>query len=349
MADRSAIEWTDASWNPIVGCSVISPGCTNCYAMRDAWRIQHNPKTTRYDGLTRKVNGNPVWTGEVRLVPEALDQPLRWKRPRRVFVNSMSDLFHESVPDEWIDQVFAMMALAPQHSFQVLTKRADRMLEYMTSIENGEDRLRDKPGHEGGWRGALIEGNAQRIWAERNPGGADPAWWLAVHLPLPNVWLGVSIEGPAYWGRATLLGKVPAAIRFLSLEPLLEGLGTHVRIVDDVDWAIVGGESGAKARPMNPEWVREIRDRCQAHDTAFHFKQWGEWFPGIREVSDDGPPWNRAYLDIEHDPTACDWEGGWDYHALPNGEGMFRVGKKRAGRMFERRTWDEFPKVPEAA
>jgi protein gp37 len=176
MADKTGIQWTEATWNPLAGCSVVSPGCTNCYAMREAGgRLKSSAK---FAGLTEPSKAGPVWTGEVRLWERVLDQPVRWTKPRRIFVNSMSDLFHESVPDEWIDRVFAVMALCPQHTFQVLTKRADRMRDYCSSPYNGVA--------------------------------------LSFKWPLPNVWLGVSVEDQARAdGRIPRLLDTPAAVRCL--------------------------------------------------------------------------------------------------------------------------------------
>jgi len=213
MADNTPIEWTDATWNPITGCSVHSAGCTNCYAMRLAGtRLKDHPSRV---GLTADSKAGPVWTGEVRFNEEWLTEPLRWRRPRRIFPVAHGDLFHEAVPDEWIDQVFAVMALCPQHIFQVLTKRAERMRQYMESIDNGDgERLE-------GLRSALIEGMAQSIHYERT-GDDTVDEWLAVHLPLPNVWLGVSVEDQrAADERIPQLLATPAAKRWISAEPLL--------------------------------------------------------------------------------------------------------------------------------
>lgn len=274
MTDKSPIEWTDATWNPIVGCSIVSPGCTNCYAMRQAARIEAmaaGARTeTHYSGTTKRVNGKPIWTGKLALAPKSiLHQPLRWKRPRRIFVNSMGDLFHEDVPNDWIDHVFAVMALSPQHTFQVLTKRSDRMRDYC----NGDWSLRiiDRlPGHIAGW---LSDG--------RNI--------------LPNVWLGVSAERQQEADeRIPDLLATPAAVRFVSVEPLLRPLNIAEYMHDSsceapdgdictccepreiyLDWVIVGGESGPDARPMHRDWARSIRDQCAAANVAFFFKQWG--------------------------------------------------------------------------
>ncbi|SMF36682.1 protein gp37 [Azospirillum oryzae] len=225
MASRSSIEWTEVTWNPIAGCTILSPGCTNCYAMRMAARLAAMGQD-KYQGTTRKSGGRAKWTGRINVVDAALDEPRTWKAGRLVFVNSMSDLFHEDVPPEAIRRVFATMSATPQHTYQVLTKRADRLLE------------------------------------------------LSSELPWPrNVWMGVSVENADYAWRVDRLRRTGAKTRFLSLEPLLGPF--HDLNLDGIDWVIVGGESGPGARPMDPDWVRSIRDQCIAARVAFHFKQWG--------------------------------------------------------------------------
>jgi protein gp37 len=228
MADTS-IEWTDATWNPVAGCTVISPGCTNCYAMRMAARLDAMG-IEKYRALTRKSGGRAVWTGKVRVDLKALLIPAKWKKPRRIFVNSMSDLFHEGVPAKFVRQVWVAMGAAPQHTYQILTKRPDRM--------------------------ALI----------------------ANSLPLlKNVWLGTSVESADYLYRLDDLRKVNATVRFVSFEPLLGSVSGADLI--GIDWAIVGGESGPRSRPMQEVWVDEIEIACRKNGTAFFFKQWG----GVRK------------------------------------------------------------------
>jgi protein gp37 len=225
MANNSSIEWTEATWNPVAGCTVISPGCTNCYAMRLAHRLElmGQPK---YAGTTRMSGGRAKWNGKIKFDVNALNIPKKWRIGRTIFVNSMSDLFHERVPLEFIQQVFATMMEAKQHTFQILTKRAERAGE------------------------------------------------LSAKLPWPsNVWMGVSVESAEYVDRIDELRKTGAAVKFLSLEPLLGPLENLD--LAGIDWAIVGGESGPTARPMNPDWVRSIRDQCLKAGVAFHFKQWG--------------------------------------------------------------------------
>jgi protein gp37 len=233
VSDRSAIEWTEATWNPVTGCHQVSPGCAHCYAKTFAERW-------------RGIPGHPYEQGfDLRLWPQRLEQPLRWRRPRTIFVNSMSDLFHEDIPDLFVEQVFDVMERADWHTFQILTKRHERLAR------------------------------------------------LAPTLAWPsNVWMGVSIENRRFVHRADHLREVPAAVRFVSAEPLLgplEGLD-----LTDIDWLIAGGESGPRHRPVRAEWVRELRDRCVAEGVAFFFKQWG----GVRSKTGgrllDGRTWDET-------------------------------------------------------
>ncbi|MFN8062763.1 MAG: phage Gp37/Gp68 family protein [Vicinamibacterales bacterium] len=223
MSDKSKIEWTDATWNPVRGCTKVSPGCKHCYAETFAERF-------------RGVPGHPFEFGfDLRVVPEKLEDPFRWRDPRMIFVNSMSDLFHEGVSDEYIAAVARVMMQANWHTYQVLTKRAGRLADML--------------------RGDL-----------RFAAGADHIWW------------GVSVEDRKYGvPRIAHLRSAPAAVRFLSIEPLLEDVGTLN--LDGISWVIVGGESGPGARPISPSWVRSIRDQCKAAGVPFFFKQWG----GVRK------------------------------------------------------------------
>lgn len=340
MADTSTIEWTDATWNPITGCTMVSAGCTNCYAMGlAATRLRHHPSRA---GLTRMTGGRAVWTGEVRLNEQWLDQPLRWTRPRRIFVCAHGDLFHEAVPYVWIDRVFAVMALAPQHTFQVLTKRPERMRAYFSYDE-------------GFGRWGFIEHHARQMIHRR--GQPQPKGKTLAHhgcSNFPHVWLGTSIEDQATAdARIPHLLAAPAAVRFLSAEPLL-GPVDLTRIPQEgnslkpdalrgrcITWVIVGGESGRDARPMHPDWARVLRDQCQEAGVAFFFKQWGEWAPG--EMS--GP--NARSID-----AAVWWDDRWDYERVGPARSdyhrddepdLFRIGKKAAGRLLDGRTWDEMP------
>lgn len=336
MAEHSSIEWTDATWNPITGCSIVSPGCTNCYAMKLAGtRLRELPSRA---GLTKPSKAGPVWTGEVRFNEGWLTQPLQWKRPRKIFVCAHGDLFAEGVPDEWIDKVFAVMALASQHTFQVLTKRAARMLSYLTE-------------HAAGGGHVWTAGQAIEM-----PNGApkpDRSW------PLSNVWLGVSAERQKEaYDRIPLLLETPAAVHFVSVEPLLGPIdfdaivphptawGPVYGIERTLDWVIVGGESGPKARPMHPGWVRSLRDQCKAAGVAFHFKQWGEWHPpGSSDDYDTGgrgPKSLPRALMVANDGTVHRYEET----ARPSPVVvMLNVGKRAAGRTLDGRTWDEFPAV----
>ncbi len=294
MGGKTGISWTDATWNPTVGCSRVSPGCEHCYAER----VAHRAMQPAHEGLTTAGDKGPRWNGEVRCLPNRLEAPLRWRKPRRIFVNSMSDLFHERVPDEFIADVFTTMALAEQHTFQVLTKRPERMRSLL--------------GNEEWWMlkvGAMCEYIIERR-ENPSPGammGFD-AWWGGIqeNLTLPNVHLGVSVEDQKRADeRIPLLLQTPAAVRFLSCEPLLgpldlvEAVGcrhedgyhepdtnawqcrlceheTMTEALESIDWIIVGGESGPGARPCNVEWIRSIVEQCGEADVPVFVKQLGK-------------------------------------------------------------------------
>ena len=256
MAERTQIEWTDATWNPITGCSVVSPGCRHCYAMRLAGgRLRNHPSR---QGLTEATAAGPVWNGEVRWNEQWLPAPLKWKESRRIFVCAHGDLFHESVPLHWIDRVHALMGLAPHHVFQVLTKRSERMMRYY----NDHDMWQE------------VHHVMHEVWIRHGrhyPGPGCPP--KPTYMPLPNLWLGVSVEDKDRMERIEHLRQTPAELRFVSFEPLLEDVSPlNLR---HVDWVIVGGESGPRARRMDPDWVRAIRDHCRDREIAFFFKQWG--------------------------------------------------------------------------
>jgi protein gp37 len=254
MGDRSAIEWTDATWNPVTGCTKVSPGCKHCYAERLALRLQAM-------GSPRYGNGF-----RVTLHPDQLSRPLAWSEPRRIFVNSMSDLFHEAVPEEFIGSVFEVMGRADWHVFQVLTKRADRLAN------------------------------------------------LAPRLPWPrNVWQGVSVESARYVTRVSHLQTVPAAVRFLSVEPLLGPIPDLP--LDGIGWVIVGGESGPGHRPVNPAWVRVIRDRCLSARVPFFFKQWGGRTPKSGGRTLDGRTWDQ--MPMRAPASALTWTP-----SVASGEGV---------------------------
>lgn len=323
MADGTHIEWTDATWNIITGCSVVSAGCKHCYAMKLAGtRLAHHPSR---EGLTIDTAAGPVWNGEVRFNTDWLHQPLQWTRPRRIFVCAHGDLFHESVPDDWIERVFAVMAQATHHTFQVLTKRPARMREWFNKPRTYNSSA----------CGSTVEGVVRHTAG--HPRGFQ---W-----PLPNVWLGVSVEDQAAAdARIPDLLSTPAAVRWISAEPLLgpvnltrvtvAGKGWHDTLAgwrdcDDypgrehtIDWVVVGGESGPGARPMNPQWVRDLRDQCMLHaDVPFLFKQWGSWV-SVSEVEGAGP-----------------------HHAFPDGRTVRNVGKRRAGRLLDGIEYNGFPEV----
>ena len=338
MADNSSIEWTDATWNPVTGCTKISPGCDRCYAATFAERWRGTPGHYFENGF------------DVTLRADKLDLPLRWKRPRRVFVNSMSDLFHENVPDEFIARVFAVMAKASQHTFQLLTKRHGRMRSLLGGLDGSPHRLIDA---------TTDEDTALAIY--------EADW------PLPNVHLGVSVENQ-HWAdiRIPALLGTPAAVRWISAEPLLGPLDLHacwlhgkpgwgpeypeptsptsptgITVADlaagpRLDWVVTGGESGHGARPMHPAWARSLRDQCVTAGVAFSFKQWGGWAP-----VEDADDWRAR--------RETDWHVRQDGYRWPLTEPhgaedgtdvlMRRVDKKTAGRLLDGRTWDEYPAV----
>lgn len=358
MADGTGIEWTNATWNPIAGCSIKSKGCINCYAMRMAARLAAMGQA-KYAGLTETVKGRPVFTGKIAVADERpFTQPLRWKRPRRIFVNSMSDLFHENVSDGTIDDVFGIMALTPQHTYQVLTKRPVRMRDYVrTSIV---------PHH---------SGPAKFDW------------------PLPNVWLGVSVEDQATADeRIPPLLDTPAAVRWISAEPLLglvdlrnlksdlwygrgvyDALAGMVGVRDTntadflkegfelkgrpgeradigpfrrakLDWVVTGGESGPRARPSHPDWIRSLRDQCAAASVPFFFKQWGEWKetdgPNCREV-DQSTPAPRHFIEPDGSLIPVERALTKSVYGTPI---MARLGKKAAGATLDGREHREWPR-----
>ena len=336
MAGGTKIEWTDETWNPVTGCAVLSPGCTNCYAMRLAGgRLKHHPSR---QGLIDDSKAGPVWNGRVRLNENWLNQPLRWRRPRLIFTCAHGDLFHEAVPLEWIDRVWRVMVEAHRkhgHIFQVLTKRPERMREAL--------------------------------------GPAGIGWYAghgAVPSPEPGIWLGVSVEDQKRADeRIPVLLDTPAAVRFISAEPLLGPLWLDGFISDEpevarlaavapgtpgcfnaltgefwpalgdfeaefrgrleglpsIDWVICGGESGPGARPMHPDWARGIRDQCRDAEVPFFFKQWGSW----REALDIGTGLSST--------ARHRYFGGSSFpsQAGKEGEIFVNIGKQRAGRLLD--------------
>jgi len=324
MSDKTKIEWSDATWNPVTGCSKVSEGCRNCYAMKFAERWRGTPGHYFENGF------------DITFRPNKQDQPLRWKRPRKIFVNSMSDLFHPDVPFDFIDKVFAVMALAPHHTFQILTKRPERMKEYFQREE-----LDDTLGHEAMYLYEQFGGRGDCSLAAgliHGPGKVSNHPSIPVHpkaWPLPNVWIGTSVENQkAADERIPLLIDTPAAVRFLSCEPLLEEVslqgrdardGSYRHYLQYIDWVIVGGESGPRARPVHPDWIRQLRFECQAARVPFFFKQWGEWAPVHELRCNDPGIKGRKWFNFDPDTALC------------------RIGKQAAGRMLDGRTWDEFP------
>ncbi len=344
MADNSKIEWCDATWNPIVGCSRVSKGCENCYAERVAFRFKHLPKF----GAVIKQNGHG-WNGAVHFDENALLQPLKWKKPRRIFVCSMGDLFHEKVSNEWIDKVYAIMALCPQHTFMVLTKRPERMREYFrldTTLP--------------------AVNTLAAAWDYMTPKQYQEMVKKPISWPLPNVWHGVSVEDQRTANeRIPILLRTQSAIRFISAEPLLgeidlkrlsqdfdDGMGFFVdsclngkrfnqeygdydNEATKLDWVIAGGESGKNARPMHPDWVRKLRDDCTAANVPFFFKQWGEW------AAFDAP----YAFEAKGFEKCCN--GSLLYGHGPNRLGLRfdRVGKARAGNLLDGKQHLEFPKI----
>lgn len=323
----TSIEWTQRpgtkgeTWNPIVGCKIISPGCKRCYAMKEAMRqircAAGLKRSTHYEGTVETVNGRTVWTGEIKIAPDSIFlKPLTWRSPRTVFVNSMGDLFHEDVPDEQIDRAVAIMALCPQHTFQVLTKRAERMREYVTSREHVIGHI-------------LAAQDMVHAGAIKGPAEIQIAW------PLPNVWLGVSTERQQEADeRIPLLLQTPAAVRFISAEPLLGPIDVRQYLeewseqIDDItirwnaglDWVIAGGESGDNEdmpRPTNAAGVRSLRDQCKAAGVPFFFKKWGRWL--MAEPVYHGQPEQRM---VDH------WKfpDGDEFHVISDGADIVMCG-----------------------
>lgn len=388
----STIEWTDKTWNPVRGCTIVSEGCRNCYAMTFAHRFSAPGQS--YEGLTRMTPTGAKWTGKVALVEEHLADPLKWRKAARVFVNSMSDLFHEAVPDEYIARVFAVIMVSwsrrrwqgpgegvPQHTFQILTKRPERMQAFVSELW-----LED--GGTAAGRSADLVIRAMREFETPH----EPTMY---RWPLPNVWLGVSVEHQAAADeRIPWLLETPAAVRFISYEPALSvvdwsdvfhvtqcprcGVIIHKAVPTEttwcsdcciaelnagitapedmhhgmfpakpmIDWLICGGESGPHARPMHPDWARAARDACQAAGVAYFMKQWGRWLPYEQDAQP--PLWNGADGSMvdgnlfpdrlsDHEPV----RGWW----APELDGVIYrdVGKKRAGRLLDGRTWDTMP------
>lgn len=263
MGDKTKIEWTDASWNPIRGCSRVSEGCRNCYAEAVAYRFSGAGQP--YSGLAVLKNDHASWTGKVEFVEKHLLDPLRWKNPRRIFVNSMSDLFHENVQREWLKKIVTVMALAYWHTFQILTKRAENLSGFEEIVREVLHELQDLERN-----GGIAH---RMVFKALDMRRRDKVDW---EFPLPNVWLGVSDEGNQH-GRLDILRDTPAAVRFVSIEPLIFDPG-KVNL-DGIHWVIVGGESGPNARPCELRWIDSIVKQCVASKTPVFVKQLGGNIP----------------------------------------------------------------------
>jgi len=385
MKHNTAIEWTHIpgfkgeTWNPIVGCSLASPGCTNCYAMRVAnRRLDGNPKAPQYAGTTKIVNGQPVWSGKIMWHGPALLKPLQWKKPRAIFVNSMGDLFHESVPDELIHKVFAVATMCQHHKFIILTKRAHRMRQY---IENGL------------FAGVTLKGINKAVHSDDFTKFKEhrQLWPFTFQWPLPNVWLGVSVEDQKRAEeRIPHLLSTPAKVRFLSCEPLIgpvelknwlpvdlyyncfcEHCGrvgsseffdfqlnveygdgdiicpdcnkaTLANELPGIDWVIAGGESGPGARAPHPEWFKRMQRLCNRAKVPFFFKQWGEWQEGSDFKHDEKTkcvlPDGRLIAFNEPAMKAAHIQKDATGGAL-----MRLVGKTKAGRLLNDQEYNGFP------
>ncbi|MER8765862.1 phage Gp37/Gp68 family protein [Mesorhizobium sp. M0074] len=342
MADGTNIEWTDATWNPITGCQVKSPGCKFCYAMKLAGtRLKHHPSR---EGLTVDTKNGPVWTGEVRFNEQWLTQPLHWTKPRMIFVCAHADLFYEAVPDVWIDRVFAVMSMAPQHAFQVLTKRPGRMRDYLARVEQEPFR------------------NTVKRFADAMPPSPWPSF-DGMAFPSPNIWLGVSVEDQAHaderresMRRLSEMGWKT----WVSYEPALgpvDWTGWEF-----LDWIVSGGESdanGKSARPHHPDWHRATRDFGAANGIPYLFKQWGclidadQVASRIAAVTEAGAAWivrdGKTWVPpvpLNFDDAA--WLAkflGHSFEHQSDGTTLLRMKKGDAGRLLDGRTHDEFPAV----
>lgn len=356
----SKIEWTDRTWNPVIGCSEISPGCTNCYAARMAHRLAGMPHTKeRYQGLTKRIGEKQriVWNGELRTVWDVMLEPANRTIPTKYFVGSMTDLFHSLVEFETLATIFAVMALCPQHTFQVLTKRPHRAVEFFDWADKYRkiDRMAE----------GILHANPDLFYEKEliiNQSGdylKAPGANVKKHLlksgwgfnmersvnydyygrrPYPHIWIGTSIEDNDREGRIANLLEIPAAVRFLSCEPLLGAVTLPVDCSDGsgfVDWVIAGGESGPGARPCHPDWIRSLRDQCAQMRTPFFFKQWGEYLP-ISQASEVlyGP-----MSDEVADKALRQVKG-------PHDNFYYKLGKKLAGHRLDGVEHLEFPQTP---
>lgn len=299
------IEWADEVWNPVIGCSKVSDGCKNCYAERQAARLTNIgvPGYEKVTDIFGREHPESYWTGKTAFVESALEKPLRWKKPRRIFVCSMGDLFHESVSIKWFHEIYRIMESCQQHTFMLLTKRPAIAADF-------------------------LERHMGRSW------------------PLPNVWLGTTVETQDQEWRIKELLKIQAAVQFVSVEPMLGpvDLEPHLQYPpfhenhkmtfelsdwSGLDWVICGGESGPGARPMHPDWARGLRDQCQAAGVPFFFKQWGEYCHPEQMTEE-------TYRDVD---VTYNLAGHGDY------EKPWKVGKKKAGRLLDEDVWNEMPET----
>lgn len=356
---NTKIPWAEKVWNPITGCTKISPGCQNCYAERMANRLR---------GRCGYPADEPF---RVTLHPDRLEEPLRWRKPSMVFVCSMGDLFHEDIPESFISAVFYVMQVANQHSFLILTKRPARMAEFLDRWVHCDHAYPDYAWHIGA---GSNSGRPYGYGHYRAEGKRRP--------PLPNVWLGVTVENQEMADlRIPILLQIPAVVRFVSVEPMLGPVDlTAVRLPDHLqpdwaygmpygitfdalqpneshiydsenhlDWVICGGETGPHARPVHPDWVRNLRDQCQAAGVPFFFKQWGEWAP-VQRNNDSNQVYIRDGLTVTAKKFACLDKQGRDVLDLPglwdeDDVDMAFVGKKVAGDILDGRQYHEFPEV----
>ncbi len=326
MTTGTRIEWTEETINPLIGCSKISPGCDHCYAERQAKRL----KAMKVRGYADVVNEDG-WTGRTAFVESELEKLVRWRKPRNVFVGSMTDIFHESVPDAVIDDIFAVMAIAGNNNYQILTKRPKNALRHMKR-------------HAEMWENTLFSSNMLRLSRRFN----DPKWHEKEtrEWPLKNVWFGVTAENQEQADkRIPYLLSIPAEVRFISIEPMLGPIDIswvwrNTKHQDTVtDWVIVGGESGPGARPMHPEWVRSIRDQCKAGRVPFFFKQWGEYVPQVQnpEALTERTADKALYVDLDGETRTA------SRGARGKAATVQKVGKKAAGRKLDGKIHDAMP------
>lgn len=354
LGEKTKIEWTDSSWNVITGCSLESPGCTNCYAMKLAGsRLRNHPSRI---GLTTQTKAGPVWNGALRFNEQWLEQPLRWATPRRIFVCAHGDLFHENAERWWIVEIFAVMIAAHHlrgHTFQVLTKRAKRMHELLNDSQF--------------WEQVYASSECLRIFHKNRRGDevSPPNLKFSPQNPPPGIWVGISAEDQKrYDERVGYLRSTPAVIRWVSAEPLLSAIDMRFNDVNQtgrwdamgnelplrrIDWVVAGGESGRGARPFHPDWARSIRDQCAEHKVAFFWKQWGDFADATNEAP-GGPLLKASREDRIFNAVGKFFAAGDKHFGMVDegwkesgGAWMVRVGKKMSGRLLDGREHNEYP------